>query len=167
MKKLLLIMLTILLLCSCGKKKKEKEEVINPNEITMSGIKYVVDVDAEAYNLKLKVASNFERRNFVNCVSFYSEKINDEYNFIIRIFNFDKKATYDYIVEDITGEKLSYEDVTVNDVEYKFAVYKVENDEIEIFMKKVGKEYYAITFLAKDDVKKLENVFLKGIIYNE
>ena len=166
MKKTLLIILTILLLCSCGKKKKEEVKE-NPNEITMSGIKYVVNEDAEAYNLKLKVASNFERRNFINCVSFYSEKINDEYNFIIRIFNFDKKANYDYIVEDITGKKLSYEDVVVNDVEYKFAVYEIEEDKIEIFMKKVGNEYYAISFLAKDDVKKLENVFLKEIIYNE
>lgn len=168
MKKILLIALAILLLCSCGKKKGNEKEK-NPNEIVESGITYIVDQDDEAYNIKYKVASNFERRNLINCVSYYSEKIDNEYNFIIRIFKYDKKATYESVIKDLTDKKLDYEDVLVNDVEYKFAVYETDSGsgDIEIFIKKLKNEMYAFTFLAKDDINILEDVFLKGIIYNE
>ena len=93
MKNLKIFLVFILFfLCVAGCVKKEKEEkkdiVLLEDEVILENIKYKLDQDENDYGIKYKIASNFRKTTLSNAVNYFSEDINENPYFVIRIFHY-------------------------------------------------------------------------------
>ena len=154
---LLIVIIMIMIITGCNKKKEVEDGIV------VNNVRYVLNQDDEAYTLKIKVASNFNKVVYPNAISYYSEKVDGEYNFVIRIFQY-KNFNIEKIVKDLTGEELETSKVTLFDKEYDYV--KTDNN-INIYIYKDKNYSYAITFTSKGDVEVLTQEFMKNVIYGE
>ena len=102
MKNLKIFLLFILVfLCVAGCVKKEKEEkkdiALLEDEVILENIKYKLDQDENEYGIKYKIASNFRKTTLSNAINYFSEDINENPYFVIRIFYYKNKSI-DYAI---------------------------------------------------------------------
>lgn len=162
MKKILLILFIILLLIGCGKK-----ESIPEDEVILENIKYKLNQDDSEYGIKYKIANNFRKVDTGNAINYFSERIEDRSYFVFRIFYYKNKSI-DYAIKDSTITYDKKWETKVGDLDYTvvhFVNPTNDGSETNIYYYKHNKDVYAFCFTAKIDLSKLENIFLKQIIY--
>jgi hypothetical protein len=169
MKKLLVVLFTILLLVGCGKKEETIEsKKLADDEVMLEEILYKFDQDAEYHGLKYKVASNLRLRDTGNAYNYFSEEIDGSSYFVFRIFYYGNKDI-DYAVKDTTDNTFdSRKETKVGDLDYTVVRFKNpigENTYTNIYYYKNNSDVYAFCFTSAIDVSRLEEVFLKHVIY--
>ncbi len=175
--KLLLVLLVVITMVGCKKEEPKKKdntttttkEVLADDEVIVKGIKYKLDQEDTVHGIKVKVASNFRKVDQVAAMSFFSEKIDGSSYFVIRIFKYTNKDI-EYAIKDITGEDKEYtrEQKTLDGKEYTYLhFFDFYGQDVDVYYYKVGKNIYAITFNSKEDVSRLEEIFLKNIDYGK
>ena len=87
MKKVLLILVILFsfVLVGCSKNNNKKGDNLKDDEVILEGIKYKLDQDETGYGIKYKIASNFRKSELVNAINYFSEKIDGQSYFVIRI----------------------------------------------------------------------------------
>ena len=172
MKKHLVRILSIFLVClvlvGCGKKQKQEEqEKIADDEVILENIKYKLDQDDTGYGISYKVASNFRKTELINAINYYSENINGSTYFVIRISHYKNKSI-DYAIKDCTEgiEYTKIPDIKINDLDYTPITFvNAAGAESTIYYHKHNKDVYAFLFASKVDISRLEDIFLKSIVY--
>ena len=172
-KKYLLIILVLLFaitLTGCGKKEEKKkeekqEEQLASDTVILEGITYKLDQDDTGYGIKYKVASNFRRSDLINAINYFSEKINDSSYFVIRIYRYQNKDI-EYAIKDSVSEVEKREQVMVGDKEYTKVYFTNYNGaKTHLYYYTYNKTTYTFVFTAGIDLSRLEDIFLKGIVY--
>ena len=173
MKKVLLLIVmffSIVVFYGCGKKEEkpyntEQKEILADDEVVLEGIKYKLDQEENEYGFKYKVASNFRKADFGNAMCYFSEKIDGNEYFVIRIFHY-KNKTIDYAIKDTIPDYDIKKEVKINDLDYTFAHAKnYTGADINFYYHKHGKEIHAISFTGHIDLSRLEDIFLKQVVY--
>ncbi len=170
-KKLLFIVFIILfslVLTGCGKKEeKEKEERLPDDTVVLEGITYKLDQEDTGYGIKYKIASNFRRSDMVNAINYFSEKIGDSSYFVIRIYQYPNKDI-EYAIKDSVDNVEKREIVTVGDKEYTKVYFTNYNGaKTHLYYYKYDKTVYTFVFTASIDLSRLEDIFLKGVVYEK
>ncbi len=169
MKKVLLILVILFsfVLVGCSKNNNKKGDNLKDDEVILEGIKYKLDQDETGYGIKYKIASNFRKSELVNSINYFSEKIDGQSYFVIRIFHYKNKSI-DYAINDTTTSYDKKWETKFGDLDYT-AVHFVnpigENVETNLYYHKSGKDVYAFCFTASIDLSRLEEIFLKSIEY--
>ena len=171
MKKKLLLLVMILSCifmvgCSCGKKEEKEEEKLAANEVVLENIKYKLDQDDEGYGIKYKIASNFRKTVLINAINYFSENINDSPYFVVRIYHYtdkDLEASINWSVEKYDKR----EEVKVGDRDYtKVHFVNYNGAETNLYFYGKGpKEYYVFVFTSSLDLSRLEDIFLKSVVF--
>lgn len=169
MKSLKIFLVFILVfLCVAGCVKKEKEEkkdiALLEDEVILEKIKYKLDQDESEYGIKYKIASNFRKTTLSNAVNYFSEDINENPYFVIRIFHYKNKSI-DYAINDATESYDKKEDIKINNLDYTIVHFSNNNQDINIYFHKHENDVYAFVFTSKIDLSRLEDIFLKSISY--
>ena len=169
MKKYLLVLLTVLLLVGCRKKEEVVEsKKLAEDEVILENITYKFDQDAEYHGLNYKVAKNLRLRDTGNAYNYFSEEIDGSSYFVFRIFYYGNKDI-DYAVKDTTDNTFdSRKETKVGDLDYTVVRFKNpigENTYTNIYYYKNNNDVYAFCFTSKIDISRLEEVFLKYVIY--
>lgn len=163
MKKFLLLFIIVisLILTGCGKKTDE----LASNEVILEGIKYTLNQDDNEYGIKYKVASNFRKTSLINAINYYSENINDRAYFVIRIFHYKNKSI-DYAIKDSTTEYDKKYETKIDNLDYTVVHFiNYTKADVNIYYHKHKNDVYAFVFTAGIDLTRLEDIFLKSIIY--
>ena len=164
--KILLILSLLLMLFGC--KKKEEEIPLADDEVILEGIKYKLNQDDSEYGIKYKVASNFRKSSMINAFNYFSEKIDDESYFVIRILHYKNKDV-NYAIKDSTENKYDKKWTTkIGDLDYTVVRFKnpIGNEVYtNIYYYRNKKDTYAFVFTAQIDLTRLENIFLSQIEY--
>ena len=161
MRKLLLVLLIIICLVGCGK----KEEILSNNEVVLEGIKYTLDQDEEEYGIKYKIASNFRKSVMINAINYFSEKIDDQEYFVIRIFHYKNRST-DYAIKDSTTEYDKKWEEKINGLDYTAVHFlNFSKTDVNIYYHKHKNDVYAFVFTARIDLTRLKDIFLTNINY--
>ncbi len=168
MKKLLLIVLVLFTfrLVGCSNSSSKQEE-LKDDEVILEGIKYKLDQDETGYGIKYKIASNFRKSDMINALNYFSENIDDQAYFVIRIFHY-KNKTIDYAIKDSTTSYDKKWETKINDLDYTVVHFVNpigENVETKLYYHKSGKDVYAFCFTAAIDLSRLEAIFLKSVEY--
>ena len=161
---LLILVLVCIFITSCGKK-EEKNELAN-DEVILENIKYKLDQDEEGYGIKYKIANNFRKTVLTNAINYFSENINGSPYFVVRIYHYidkDLEASIKWSVDDYDKR----EEVMVGDKKYtKIHFINYNKAETNLYFYGKGpKEYYVFVFTSSLDLSRLEDIFLKSIIY--
>lgn len=161
--KTLLLFSAFLLLFGCN---KEKEERRHPGDVILEDIKYSLDQEDTAYNIKYKVAKNFKKTVLSNAVNYFSEKKDGESYFVIRILYYPNKDI-NYAVKDSVTEYDNKYEKTIKDVDYMVVHFKnsVGNAETNIYYHTHNKNTYAFVFTSGIDISALEKKFLQRVEY--
>ena len=164
-----LLLISLFLLVGCGKKENQpKEDTLADDEVILENIKYKFDQDSEEYGLKIKIANNLRRVDTGNTISFYSEKIEDSSYFVFRIFKYKNKSL-DFAIKDTTNnDYLSKTTTTIDDKEYTVVRFKNpigDNTYTNLYYYKHNKDTDAFGFTSYLDLSRLEEIFLKSIVY--
>ena len=167
--KLLLIVSLVFMLCSCKKKEEvPKEPPLAEDEVILEGIKYKLDLDDGEYGIKYKIANNFRKSTMINAINYFSEKINDESYFVIRLLKYKNKDVK-YAIKDSTDNTYDKEwDTKINDLDYKVVRFKnpIGNEVYtNIYYHRHKKTTYAFVFTAAIDLTELEEKFLSRVEY--
>ena len=164
--KVIALIIVILAAIGCGSKEnKETEKKIDENTVVLEGISYTLDQDDEGYGIKYKVASNFRKTELINAINYFSENINDQAYFVIRLFHYNNKSI-DYVIKDIAPSYDDKRELKINDLDYTFIHFiNYTEADVNIYIHKHDKYTYAITFTSHIDMTKLEDLFLKSIDY--
>ena len=162
---LLLFVFICLFIVGCGKKEEKKDELAD-DEVILENIKYKLDQEDSEYGIKYKIASNFRKTVLVNAVNYFSENINNSPYFVVRIYHYtdkDLEESIKWSVEDYDKR----EEVKVGDYEYtKIHFVNYNNAETNLyFYGKQRKEYYVFVFTSSLDLSRLEEIFLKSVVY--
>lgn len=165
----LLLILSLFCISACNKKSNETipkpSEVVPENEITISGIKYVLNKEEKEYNMTYMVAENFTRITFDNGIIYYSEKVDGKYNMSLKLFKHNNMSIDDAI-KDSTGsnEQFNKQEVTINDITYT----KIQYNEIDLYFYIKDNVTHVFTFACKEEGKAVElaNKFLKYVKYD-
>ena len=163
MKKFLLLFILVisLILTGCGKKTDE----LASNEVILEGIKYTLNQDDNEYGIKYKVASNFRKTSLINAINYYSENINDRAYFVIRIFHYKDKSI-DYAIKDSTTEYDKKYETKIDNLDYTVVHFiNYTKADVNIYYHKHKNDVYAFVFTSGIDLTRLEDIFLKSIIY--
>ncbi|MBR4178751.1 MAG: hypothetical protein IKR57_05350 [Bacilli bacterium] len=163
---ILLMFLSIFMISGCGKE-KEKKDVLADDEVILEGIKYKLDQDTSEYGIDFKIANNFRRVDNGNAISYHSEKIDGASYFVFRIFHYKKKSI-DYAIKDTTIEYDKKYETKIGDLDYTVVHFVNpigEGIETNIYYYKHGKDVYAFCFTSSIDLSRLEDIFLKSIVY--
>lgn len=163
MKKFLLLFIIVisLILTGCGKKTDE----LASNEVILEGIKYTLNQDDNEYGIKYKVASNFRKTSLINAINYYSENINDRAYFVIRIFHYKDKSI-DYAIKDSTTEYDKKYETKIDNLDYTVVHFiNYTKADVNIYYHKHKNDVYAFVFTSGIDLTRLEDIFLKSIIY--
>ena len=163
---LVLVLFMILALSGCGcsrKEEKPKEEVkvLADDEYEFDGVLYKLNQDEKGYGINYNIASNFRK------VDYYSEKNGDNSsNFVIRVFHY-KNKDIKYAIKDTTDNKYdNKEEVEINGIKYTKVHFTNFNDaNTYLFYHKNKKDVYAFCFTAWIEEERLENIFLRQIVY--
>ena len=162
---LLLVLISLLFLSGCGKKEEQKKEKeVIEEGIVINGVKYELNQEENEYGIKFMIASNFDKKSYINSLGYFSEldKNDNSPVFVIRVFKYENK-TIKEAIKDLTDKDLTGEEIKVGDVDYTYV--KTDNDIEEYFHKK-DKYIYAFTFIGKQDISKLKNEFLNNIVFD-
>ena len=173
MKKIYIVLILVFglfIISGCENKKEEEiqkqdEIKLADDEVELEGIKYKLDQDDSSYTIKYKVASNFRKSTMINAVNYFSEKINDNEYFVIRILHYDNKSI-EYAINDSTESYDKKEEITIGDKTYTVVHFmNFANADVNIYYYKNKKEVYAYVFTGRDDLTRLVEIFLKSIQY--
>lgn len=172
MKKILLVIVSLLLLTSCGSKKIEEKEIVKEpslaeDEVVLRDVKYKLDQETTEYGIKFKIANNFRKTDTGNAINYFSEKVDGQSYFVIRLFHY-KNKNIDYAIDDTTISYDNKYETKIGDKDYTvvhFVNPTNTGDETKIYYYKHNNDTYAYCFTAKIDLSRLEEVFLKQIIY--
>ena len=162
---LLLFVFICLFIVGCGKKEEKKDELAD-DEVILENIKYKLDQEDSEYGIKYKIASNFRKTVLVNAVNYFSENINNSPYFVVRIYHYTDKDLEESIKWSVeTYDKR--EEVKVGDKDYtKIHFVNYNNAETNLyFYGKQRKEYYVFVFTSSLDLSRLEEIFLKSVVY--
>ncbi len=159
---LLVFSISMLIVVGCT---KIIDKGLASDEVILENIKYKLDQDDSEYGIKYKVASNFRKTDMGNCINYYSEKINDQSYFVIRIFHY-KNKTIDYAIKDTVEEYDKREEVKVNNIDYtKVHFINFTKADVYLYYHKHNNDVYAFVFTAGIDLTRLEDIFLNSIVY--
>lgn len=171
MKKVFLSIIMILLLftiSSCGSKKQEENSspVLADDEYMINDILYKIDQSESGYGIDYKIASNFRKVDSGNALNYYSQKDeNGSSQFVIRIFHYKNKSI-DYAIKDTTESYDSKEEIEIEGVKYTKVHFTNFNDaNTYLFYHKYKKDVYVFCFTASNEEERLENIFLRQIVY--
>ena len=164
----ILIVLSLFMVTGCEKKEpNKKEEILAEDEVVLEGINYKLDQDESGYGINYKIATNLRKVDTGNALNYFSEKIDGESYFVFRIFHYKNKSI-DYAIKDTTTEYDNKYTTKINDLDYT-VVHFVNpigvNVETKIYYYKNKKDVYAFCFTSAIDVTRLEEVFLKQVVY--
>ena len=149
------------MLTACGKK-----DNLLDDEVILEGIKYKLDQEDSEYGIKYKVAKNFRKTSLINAINYYSENINDRAYFVIRIFHYKNKSI-DYAINDSTESFDKKYDTKVNDLDYTVVHFiNYTKADVNIYYHKHKNDVYAFVFTSGIDISRLEDIFLKSVVYN-
>lgn len=166
MKKIVLLFFTCIICISLfGCSKNSTNDILEDDAVVLEGIKYKLNqVDSE-YGIKYKVASNFRKTTLINAVNYFSENINDNPYFVIRIFHYKNKSI-DYAIKDSTTEYDKKYDTKVNNLDYTVVHFiNYTNADVNIYYHKHHDDVYAFVFTSIIDLSRLESIFLQSINY--
>ena len=165
--KLFLMISIVFLLIGCGKKEEvKKEPPLADDEVILENIKYKLDQDETGYGIKYKIASNFRKTVLTNAINYFSEKIDNQSYFVIRIFHY-KNKDIKYAIKDSTNNKYEKKwNTKINDLDY--TVVRLKNpigDEVytNLYYHRYKKDTYTFLFTSNIDLSRLENILLKQI----
>ena len=168
---ILLIMLSLFMISGCGKKnteeKKEEEvkEVLADDEVVLENIKYKLDQDDSSYKIDYKIASNFRKTVLTNAVNYFSENIDDQAYFVIRIFYYKNKSI-DYAIKDTTESYDKKYEIEIGDKKYTVVHFvNFTGADVELYYYKHKKDVYAYCFTSHIDLTRLRDIFLKSVVY--
>lgn len=165
--KIFILLFVCICLIGCGKKNKQEENKLQDDEVILRGIEYKLNQDDMSYGIKYKVANNFRKTDTGNAINYFSENIDDQPYFVYRIFYYKNKSI-DYAIKDTTTSYDKKYDTKVGDLNYT-VVHFVNpigvNVETNIYYYKHNKDTYAFCFTSNIDLSRLEDIFLKSIVY--
>ncbi len=168
------IFLTAFTLVGCGCEKKEtkkeeekkEEEKLDDDTVILENIKYKLDQDDTEYGITYKIASNFRKSTMINAVNYFSENIGESPYFVIRIYQYPGKDI-EYAIKDSVETVEQRETVTVGDKEYTKVYFTNYNGaKTHLYYYTHNQTTYTFVFTAGIDLSRLEDIFLKSIIYN-
>ena len=165
--KLLLVFIILITIVGCKKKEENNEPKLADDEVVLVGIKYKLNKEDSEYGIKYKIASNFRKTVLTNAINYFSETIDNQTYFVIRIFQY-KNKDIKYAIKDSTDEYLEKKDVKVGDLDYTLVRFKNpvgEDTYTNIYYYTHKKTTYAFVFTASIDLSRLENIFLTQIEY--
>ncbi len=166
MKKILLILIVLLMFVGCGKKKEEGPTIAD-DEVILENIMYKLNQDENGYGINYKIASNFRKVDSGNALNYYSEKIDNQSYFVIRVFRY-KNKNIDYAIKDTTTQYDNKYVTKIGDLDYTVVHFINpigENVETNIFYYTYNKNTYVYCFTASIDLTRLEEIFLKQVNY--
>lgn len=161
----LVIIFIFLIGCVNVEKKEETKNDLADDEVILENINYKLNQDESEYGIKYKIASNFRKTTLSNAINYFSEDINESPYFVIRIFHYKNKSI-DYAINDTTESYDIKEEVKINDVVYtKVHFINYTKADVNIYYHKHEEDVYAYVFTSGIDLSRLENIFLKSILY--
>ena len=167
--KIFCILFIMICIIGCKKKEEVKEEpLLAEDEVILENIKYKFDQDSSEYGINFKLSSNLRRVDNGNTISYFSEKINDRSYFVFRLFHY-KNKDIDYAIKDSTSQYDNKYEKEIGDKKYTVVHFKNpigDNVETNIYYYKNKNDVYAFCFTSSIDLSRLEEVFLKSIVYN-
>ena len=163
---ILLIVLSLFMISGCGKKEEEKkEDILADDEVILENIKYKLDQDDSEYGIDYKVASNFRKTTLSNAVNYFSENINDQAYFVIRLFYYKNKSI-DYAIKDTTESYDNKYETTIGDKNYTVVHFiNFTGADVELYYYKHNKDVYVFDFTSHIDLTRLRDIFLKSVVY--
>lgn len=164
--KIFIFLLVSILLIGCGKKEViPMEEQLADDEVVLENIKYKLDKDETGYGISYKIAENFRKTELINAINYFSENINDQPYFVIRIFHYKNKSI-DYAINDSTESYDKKYDTTIDGVDYTVVHFlNFTKADVNIYYHKHNNDVYAFVFTSGIDISRLEEIFLKSIQY--
>lgn len=165
--KLVLILIMAFILIGCGKDNDDepKEEVLESDTVILENIKYKLDQDDNEYGINYKIASNFRKTDMGNAINYFSENINDQPYFVIRMFYY-KNKTIDYAINDTTESYDKKFEEKVNDLDYTVVHFiNYTGADVNIYYHQNNNDVYAFCFTAGIDITRLKDIFLSSIVY--
>ncbi len=169
MKKILLSLLAVFILFSitgCGKNKDE-EVKLEDDEVIVNETLYKLNVDESGYGISYKIATNFRKWDSGNALNYFGQiKDSNDSNFVIRIFRY-KNKNIDYAIKDTTDNTFeSKSEVEIDGKKYtKVHFVNYSGDNTYLFYYKYNKDVYAYCFTARVEQERLEEIFLKQVVY--
>ena len=160
--KTFIICIMLISLIGCGK----VEDKLADDEVILEGIKYKLDQDDSEYGIKYKVASNFRKNNPINAINYFSENIDNNPYFVIRLLYY-KNKTIEYAINDSTESYDKKYETTMNDLDYTVVHFlNFSGADVNIYYHKHKNDVYAFVFTSGIDLSRLEEIFLKSIEYD-
>ena len=161
----ILIMLIIFTLVGCSEK-EEPKVVLADDEVIINEKLYKLNMDESGYGISYKIAESFVFRDTGNALNYYAPKNEDgTSDFVIRIFHY-KNKNLEYAIKDTVTEYDSKTEVEINEIKYTkvhFVNYNNANTYLFYYIK--GKDVYVFCFTAWEEQPRLEDIFLKSVVY--
>lgn len=169
---ILIILIFGLLFVGCEKKEEvnnvpqtQESEFLEDDEVLLENIKYKLDQDDEGYNIKYKIAENFRKSTMTNAINYYSQKIDGNEYFVIRLLYY-KNKTIDYAISDSTESYDNKYETKIGDNDYTVIHFKNFADaDVNIYYHKGKKDVHAFVFTGRIDLSRLVQIFLSSVQY--
>lgn len=165
-----LVFLSLFIITGCGKKEenKKEKEVKDKSVFTIKDKEFKLDTDKEFEGLKYKTSSEFKEVDNVTPSSTYMQ-----YNyqpegssnyFYFRILCYKDKdiefAKNDYLGNE---EQFEYEDVKINNIEYKKIDEKRTDGTIHHYFITKDNKTFILSFISQNNIKDFESKVLDSI----